>query len=213
MDGNFSAPGGSLHAGTFADADRRREFGRKLPSQPSGAARAPGRDVDAIMGRFPGPVTLHVGRLKFLGLLAASLGFVATLLYMLEDGALSPSATLKAWLGIAVFGMCALVAAVMLLPGAGSLTLGVDGFERVTLFMTFRKPWRQVGNFTVVQYPVRRGRTIRFVGYDDVALAPDNRNYQMSGRNASLPDTYGLSHEDLASLMSQWRARASAPPR
>jgi hypothetical protein len=213
MDGKFPGRGGSVHASTFADADRRREFGRKLPSQPSGATRAPGRDVDAILARFPGPVTLHVGRLKFLGLLAASLGFAAVLLYMLDDGALSPSATFKAWLGIAVFGMCALVAAVMLLPGAGSLTLGADGFDRVTLFMTFRKPWRQVGNFTVVQYSPRRGRTIRFVGYDDAALAAENVNHRLSGRNAALPDTYGLSHEDLASLMNQWRARALAQPR
>jgi hypothetical protein len=213
MDGKFPGRGGSIQASTFAEADRRRKFGRTPPSRPSGATRAPGRDIDAILARFPGPVTLHVGRLKFLGLLAASLGFAAALLYMLDDGALSPSATFKAWLGIAVFGMCALVAAVMLLPGAGTLTLGGDGFERVTLFMTFRRSWRQVGNFTVVQYSPRRGRAIRFVGYDDAALAAGNLNHRMSGRNAALPDSYGLSHEELASLMSQWRARALAQQR
>jgi hypothetical protein len=212
MNGNLRGPGGSTHASAFTDADRR-EFGRKPRSRPSGAVPAARGKVDAILARFPGPVTLHVSRLKFLGLLAASLGFVAALLYMLDDGALSPSATLKAWLGIVVFGMCALVAAVMLLPGAGGLTLGADGFARITLFMTFRKPWRQVGSFTVVQYSLRRGRTIRFVGYDDDALAPDNRNRRMTGRNAALPDTYGLAHEDLASLMSQWRARALAQSR
>ena len=31
---------------------------------------------------------------------------------------------------------------------------------------------------------------------------------RISGRNAALPDTYGLAHEDLAGLMNQWRAQA-----
>jgi hypothetical protein len=204
MDGSFSGRDASIRAA--AGGMPRGAFGRNDPSRtPASVGSA---DVDAVLARFPGPVTLHVSRLKFVGLAAASLGFVVALLYILKDDALSPSGTAKAWLGIAFLSIGALVGVVMLLPGAGSLTLGPDGFERVSLFFRWRRPWRRVGNFAVGQYSPRRGRTIRFVAYDDADVAPDNFTRRISGRNAALPDTYGLAHEDLAGLMNQWRAQA-----
>jgi hypothetical protein len=33
-------------------------------------------------------------------------------------------------------------------------------------------------------------------------------NRKLSGRNCALPDTFGLSAEDLANLMNAWRDRA-----
>jgi hypothetical protein len=33
-------------------------------------------------------------------------------------------------------------------------------------------------------------------------------NVSLAGRNDYIPDTYGLSAEDLARLMNQWRERA-----
>ena len=33
-------------------------------------------------------------------------------------------------------------------------------------------------------------------------------NVSMVGRNSGVPDTYGMSAEDLAGLMAQWRERA-----
>jgi hypothetical protein len=209
MNGSFPGRDSSIPAA--AGGMPRRAFGRKDPSRaPASVGSA---DVDAVLARFPGPVTLHVSRLKFVGLLAASLGFVVALLYMLQDDALSASATFKAWFGIAFVSLVALVPAVMLLPGAGSLTLGPDGFERVSLFIRWRRPWRRVGNFAVGEYSPRRGRTIRFVVYDDADVAPDNFTRRTTGHNAALPDTYGLAHEDLAGLMNQWRAHALAQPR
>jgi hypothetical protein len=204
MNGSFSGRDASISAA--AGGMPHREFGRNDASHtPASVGSA---DVDAVLARFPGPVTLHVSRLKFVGLLAASLGFVVALLYILQDDALSPSGTAPAWLGIAFLSIGALVGAVMLLPGAGSLTLGPEGFERVSLFVRWRRPWRQVGNFAVGQYSPRRGRTIRFIAYDDADVAPDNFTRRTTGRNAALPDTYGLAHEELAALMNHWRAQA-----
>src|SRR5580704_5035781 len=120
MDGSFSGRDASIRAA--AGGMPRGAFGRNDPSRtPASVGSA---DVDAVLARFPGPVTLHVSRLKFVGLLAASLGFVVALLYILQDDALGPSGTAEAWLGIAFFSIGALVAIVMLLPGAGGLTLG-----------------------------------------------------------------------------------------
>jgi hypothetical protein len=222
MKGDFSPEVGSAHAGTFlgADGTRRRKFGGDAPSRPThplpragGQSGAAGKEFDgkigATMARFPGPVTLCVSRFKFLGLLAASLGFVAALIYLLQHGGLSPGGAFKAWLGIAFFGAGALVAAVMVLPGAGSLTLGADGFERITLFMKFRTPWRQVSDFVVAEVATR-GRRMQFVSYDDANCTGHSMNRRLTGRNSALPDSYGLSHQDLALLMNRWRARALA---
>jgi hypothetical protein len=120
--------------------------------------------------------------------------------------------TLEVWLGLIFFGLCALVAASQLLPGAVGLTLDAEGFERVTMYAKRRASWRQVGNFMVGEYPRRRGRSARFVGYDDARL-PANNMSRMIGCNAVLPDSYGFSHGQLMSLMNQWRARALAQPR
>ena len=216
MNNDFPGREADVHAGRFsrAHATHPRNFG--IPHRPAAAVLGAGGrlkeggKVDAILARFPAAVTLQASRGRFLGLLAGSLGFVAALMFMLQHGVISPSGAFKAWLGIAFFGAGALVAVVMLLPGAGSLTLRADGFDRVTLFMTLRTPWQQVGNFGVSELPTRRGGRMRLVGYDDGDLPGDNFSRRTTGRNAALPDTYGLSHEDLARLMNQWRARALA---
>ncbi len=173
----------------------------------SGSTVAGGK-VDAILARFPGPVTLNVSRVKYTAVLLGSLALLAGLLSMLQHGAISPANTMKAWFGVALFGAGVFVAVVMLLPGAGSLTLSADGFERVTLFMRFPTPWQQAGNFGVSELRTRRSRRMRLVGYDDAKLAGGNFSQRKTGRNSALPDTYGLSPEDLALLMNQWRARA-----
>jgi hypothetical protein len=182
-------------------------FGLRGPVPAKGVAKSD--KVDALLARFPGPVRLGASRLTFLGLLAVSAAFVALCVYLLQYGRLSASGEMKAWIGVALFGTGMLISALMLLPGAGSLTLNQHGFERVTLFMHFRTPWQRVNNISVVDIPVRRAR-MRLVGYDDSELPPDNTSRQLSGRNAALPDSYGLRHEELAALMQEWRLRALA---
>jgi hypothetical protein len=168
--------------------------------------------VEALLARFPGPLRLRASRLKFLGLLAVSAVFVGLCIYMLKHGRLSPSGEMKAWIGIALFGLGVLISVVMLLPGAGSLTLDQNGFERITLFLKFRTSWQRVDNFSVCEMAIRRGRRMRFVGYDDSELPINNTSRQLTGRNAALPDSYGLSHEELAVLMRRWRLQALALP-
>jgi hypothetical protein len=201
MNNNFAGPPGSVSPGTSFGALPRAH-------RPSDAAGNEfGGKVSAILARFPGPVTLHPSRIRYVGLLAASLGFVAALVFMLQHGSIGPGGALKAWLGIAFFGVGALIGAVMLLPGAGRLTLDADGFERVTLFMKFPASWQQASDFIVWEHRTGRGHRVRLVAYDDNCVG-DNMSRRLSGRNAGLPDTYGLSPEELARLMTQWRGRA-----
>lgn len=200
MGNSFPGRDGSIYAGGFARP--------AAPSVPAGDAG----DVALILASFPGPATLHPSRRKFVLALAGCLAFAAVAIWLLQEGSLSPAGTAKVWLGLVVFGVCALVPAVMLLPGAGRLTLDAEGFEQVSLYVKRRVVWRDVGNFTVRPYSMR-GRTNHCVGYDDARLRTDNMNRRMIGRNAALPDAYGLSHDQLASLMTQWRARALAQSR
>jgi hypothetical protein len=166
--------------------------------------------VDAILARFPGPVTLYPSRLRLIGLLAVGLAFVAVSIVVLHEeadgGALAR--WLVAWFALIFFGVCALAAAVMLLPGAASLTLAADGFEVCSLFRRNRTPWRQASDFIVGEF--RAGRLQRLVAYDDAGLAgiAAETSRSLVGRNAAFPDTYGLSHEELADLMRRWSERA-----
>ena len=53
----------------------------------------------------------------------------------------------------------------------------------------------------------------KMVAYDNVNAARRavaRINVAIAGRNAALPDTYGLSADNLAAVMAQWRERALA---
>jgi hypothetical protein len=195
------------------------DAGASAGGPPAGAAEETAGDiaseVDALLARFPGPVTLNPSRLKSLVLLAVCLGFLVGLTYLLQHGTLGPAGAFKAWLGTVLFAAGALIGAVMLLPGAARLTLCREGFERVALFVTRRTAWSQASGFVIGECRSRGGRPTRMVAYDDVGSwgASAETRRKLVGRNCALPDTYGLSHEDLARLMTQWRERALAQRR
>jgi hypothetical protein len=162
--------------------------------------------IDAILSRFPGPVMLYRSRKKWWLVLFASLVLAYGGYGMIGEG------KLMGWFVLAFFGLVAVTAAASLLPGAGKLTLDASGFEVVNLFRRFRSRWQDVGNFQPIVLP----RTSqKFVGYDTgdfagrpVAGAVARFNVRISGRAGMLPDTYGLSADDLATLMTRWRERA-----
>ena len=170
------------------------------------------RNADVILARFPGPVTLHVSRLKMLMLVAGSLVFVAGGIFLLIVARHDPEALLAGLASILFFGACAAVGAVMLLPGAGSLTLDAEGFEVCSLFRRHRTSWRQASGFTVVTVP---GAGKRMIAYDDDRLSGfmAQTNQGLTGRNAAIPDDYRLSYDNLAWLLTQWREKALAQGR
>jgi hypothetical protein len=157
--------------------------------------------VDAILARFPGPVTLHPSRIKWLLVLLAGgvLAFGGYL--MVSDG------DSRGWFVLAFFAAVAIVAAIVLLPGAGGLTLDRNGFRATSLFRGFSARWEQVRGFESVSVPPSWQK---LVVYDDINLAGKiaKLNVAIAGHNAGLPDTYGLSADDLARLMTLWQDRA-----
>jgi len=165
------------------------------------AARA---DIAEILARFPGPVTLYPSRWKWLGVLAIGAVLAVGGVLMIRDG--DP----KGWLVLIFFGAVVLGSAIVLLPGAGALVLDGDGFAVTNLFRRHRTRWQDATGFTAAGIPPARQR---FVVYDDARTNASHLakiNVTIVGHNAGLPDTYGRSADELAELMTAWRASALA---
>ncbi len=194
---------------------------------------APSEDqIAELLGQFPGSLTLRPSASKWLRILAIALGFVAlgvifivtpgtfagdggsdalsTLLMTLRlAGTATQAVAALGWMTVIFFGAGAAVGIVALLPGASGLTLNRDGFVIVNLYRHRAARWQDVSAFAVAEVNALF-RTQKLVGYDD-RTAKGARlaalNVSLSGYNSALPDTYGLSCEDLARLMSLWRER------
>ncbi len=169
------------------------------------------RKAEAILARYPGPVTLTTSRLKMLALFLVSLAFVAGGLWVqiAAPDIIESGEGFFLWLAILFFALCMAVGAVSLLPGAGNLTLTADGFEVCNLFKRFSVPWADASGFRVEE--IDDGESVRsskFVGFDvrTAGIGPQRRGATKVG--GALPDNYRLSYEELAALMTRWRAKA-----
>lgn len=164
------------------------------------------RDAEDLLADFPGPVILRMGRGKPAFLLAATLVFWGVLLWLTLQRPFDPWLTPILWAGVALFGLSLPVLALLLINGA-SLVLTGEGFEARHVWKRRFAHWRDTGDFAVGEIPPSY---VPMVVYDDAgASGPLARaNAAITGRNAALSDSYGLSPEDLAWLMNAWRARA-----
>jgi hypothetical protein len=159
-------------------------------------------DPAQTLARFPGPVTLYPSRRKWPLIFAGSALFTVGGAWMITSGDAS------GWFVLTFFGLGAIVAALIMLPGAGALMLDSDGFEVTNLFRHHRSHWQVTAGFAAARIPHARQP---MVVYDDTTQSTKSLariNIAIVGRNAGLPDTYGLSADDLARLMAQWRERA-----
>jgi xanthosine utilization system XapX-like protein len=120
---------------------------------------------------------------------------------------LLPRQPIIAVASIVFFGLCGLVVLVQLLPNSSYLTLTERGFEFASLFRKHFIPWSQVGSF----FPIRI-QSHRMVGWNYLPGVDELQrlrriNTAVAGAEAALPDTYGMSAEQLANLMNQLRAK------
>ena len=157
--------------------------------------------ADAILARFPGPVTLRPSRLKWIFILLICVAFAVGGYFMAADGK-----TIGWWI-LAFFGLGVPVSIAAMLPGAGGLTLDRGGFEVVNLFRRQSYTWAEVSGFKKAQL-VYQNEMVVFdhAGAKGKMIASVNTG--LVGRNAGLPDTYGFSTDVLADLMARWRDRA-----
>ncbi len=158
--------------------------------------------VAALVARYPGPVVLLPERRRWQIILAFNLLFVfAGFLMMLQGQRLG----LYVVIG---FALIAFIPAMIALPGAAKLAIDRDGFVATSLYRGRHTRWSDVSEFQVAQM-ARGGH--RIVVYDDATITDGSHlmaGSRIAGRNAALPDTYGLGAEQLAQVLNHWRTRA-----
>jgi hypothetical protein len=147
-------------------------------------------------------LVLHASKTKGLAFLALSVVLCAAGVWMVQSG--RP----LGWFPAVVFALGIPVFGINLLPSASKLTLTAEGFTLASLFRTQAiTPWNHVLKF----FPAVVGSN-RTVGWDYVeAHRPAGRapalSKSLSGCEAALPDTYGMSAQQLVYLMEDWRLR------
>ena len=162
---------------------------------------------DPLLQQFPGPVELRTRHAKSVFLLVASTIFAGVSLWMLLHKELNTWVQISLWLGVAFFGAGALAQVAIVVQGA-SLRLQADGFVVRQLWRRRFTRWHDAGPFAVVAVPPAATKLVAFDDAQAHATKLGAMNHALMGHTAGLPDSYGLSHEDLAALMNRWRERA-----
>lgn len=113
------------------------------------------------------------------------------------------------WLGVSFFGLGVVVFVVQLIPSASYLRIRSEGFMFCALF---RKspliPWQDVSHFRVGNVPPKGHPLVVFDWHTGSHRGLRQVNRYLVDDTDALPDTYGLSPEELADLLNMWRSRA-----
>jgi hypothetical protein len=115
---------------------------------------------------------------------------------------------LGTWLAAIFFGAGVVIAAVMLLPGAGYLRLEPDGYRVCSLFRAQFIPWTSVHDFGVTHILLNKVVGMNFEPGRAPARALSRINSGLVGFEGALPETYGMSAEALAELMNDALSKA-----
>jgi hypothetical protein len=168
------------------------------------------REVETILERFPGPVTLYQSRLKIFIVFAFVLTLTVFAVWVLiPNPNNSWYEAVMSVLSALVAGYIAVRAALMLLLGKpASLTLDADGFERRFLFRRDRFHWQDVSSFR----PQAEDEINWREPIGSITFEVRSANAIPRHRANALPDNYRLPKDDLVWLLEQWRQQALAQP-
>lgn len=149
-------------------------------------------------------VTLRPNRLKYLVILIVCVGFAVSGTFNVAKN------SLIGWIQILVFGSNAIVFGVLLLPGSAYLKLDPAGFTICSLFQARKLGWHEVDAFRVSTDRRRKLVVFNFSKLYQGQEFARKLASTVSGYEAGLPDNYGLSAEELAATLNQWRERATS---
>jgi hypothetical protein len=178
------------------------------------------RQMDEILARFPGPVTLYVSRGRMLLRLALCIGLTAVGAWFLTpDDPKIPGYISNRWLAImmgltlAVPGIALTIGTVIALlrKRADSLQLDSQGFGIGSAFRRVRTAWQNVNAFRIQKtYPDGwPGPSANEIWYEVF----DADRCGVANATRVLSHGYGepmLRDEELVALMNEWRRRALA---
>jgi hypothetical protein len=155
------------------------------------------RRVAEILARYPGPVTLQEGRWGQIFFLVICCGAtIAGILMIIFDNLLEG-------VGLVAFSLLSMKIVVPRVRHRGELILDADEFVIDSAEQSGHYPWHGVDNFRMRNDG--GGKVVRTSCVFDLTNEPKKRS---SDYDVQFPDFYGLSRENLPSLMTQWRALA-----
>jgi hypothetical protein len=111
------------------------------------------------------------------------------------------------YLAMGFFGLCAVGIGLNLLPNSSYLRLTREGFTVCTMFKCRSIRWVDVGKFGVAHIGARK-----VVGWDppQSPSTAEKAAAVMTGYGSILPDTYGLTTEELVNLLNRVRDEHAA---
>lgn len=145
---------------------------------------------------------LRPSRRRTAGLVALCLLFVA-----LGSALIAAGNGLVGGIAVLFFGLGAAVLGTNLLPGAAELRLDREGLEVRSLFRSRRFRWSDVHGFRPVTIPPAHSAVVGFDFSPGARPAGASLASSLAGVEGALPNTYGLSAAELATLLEQWRVR------
>jgi hypothetical protein len=170
-------------------------------------------EIEEIVTRFPGPVTLLPSRKKWWAFIIASSGMTAACIFLLVFIYHHPSRVVgdvREAVGLSIvcatfFGLCTGTFVIALCRGA--LRLDKDGFEVTGLYRK-RYSWCEVSDFGVFSYKGTANVVFKTKKLRWTVLGKLNA-LLTGGRSEGLPDTYGLGAAELMQLMKTWQSSAT----
>jgi hypothetical protein len=208
-EGRIGAWGEWLGAGCFVATliislivqraiSRGRLFARGV--DPEGIMTSkPGRDIgiETLLSQYPGPVVLRPGKLRLAGFVLLGAGFIVAGAYMVRSHAD------YGWFVFSFSALCTIILVASVLSGL-SLTLDSEGFQKEGFGRVRRSDWRSVTNIHAAGYAPAQTKSVCYL---DSSLN-NGRPANTLGYNAMLSSTFGMSGDDLASLMTRWQSQA-----
>ncbi|MEO1131668.1 MAG: hypothetical protein AAFX40_03065 [Cyanobacteria bacterium J06639_1] len=134
-----------------------------------------------------------------LGYLVFCLVFVALGVFMILDG------DWRGWYVAIVFGLGSLMFAAILLPNCAYLELSPEGLTVCSLYRVHRYTWQDIEGFGVAAIALNSAVGFNFSGTHSTQNVATQIAAGLSGYEAALPDTYGMSAEALAAVLNEYR--------
>jgi membrane associated rhomboid family serine protease len=114
--------------------------------------------------------------------------------------------------GILLFGAGTVLSVIQFVPRWSHLRIAPDGLVLRNSARTTRLAWNDIEQFSTYEVYHQYG-SVTMVGYDRRDLTPGRQSFfqtltrGMTGVDGSLPDSYGMRHEQLADLLNEARDR------
>ena len=137
-------------------------------------------------------------RLKWGGVAAVSSSFIVAGVLLAAVG------DLVGWLAVMFFGFCGIVAILQLVRPA-TLTLTETTFTFDQLGRNWTRDFASCSDFEVWNNPYFGSKLVVFDHPEELAKKVSGVNKRFAGRSGALPDTFGMTAEELADTLNQAR--------